>query len=76
MRGIETRGARCVSSSDRSTLSATNHGHHLSDVGARIALRAAILLGGTAAIALSINQPARAISINDQAAAAAGAIAN
>jgi uncharacterized protein with beta-barrel porin domain len=41
-----------------------------------IARRAAILLGGTAAIALSINQPASAISINDQVAAAAGGIAN
>ena len=42
----------------------------------RIARRAAILLGGTAAMALSINQPATAISINDQVAAAAGGIAN
>jgi outer membrane autotransporter protein len=41
-----------------------------------IARRSAILLGGTAAIALSIAQPASAISINDQAAAAAGGIAN
>jgi hypothetical protein len=36
-----------------------------------IARRAAILLGGTAAMALSITQPASAISINDQVAAAA-----
>jgi uncharacterized protein with beta-barrel porin domain/secreted trypsin-like serine protease len=41
-----------------------------------IARRAAILLSGTAAIALSIAQPASAISINDQVAAAAGGIAN
>src|SRR3984893_16246028 len=41
-----------------------------------IARRSAILLGGTAAMALSITQPANAISINDQAAAAAGGIAN
>ena len=41
-----------------------------------IARRSAILLGGTAAMALSINQPASAISINDQVAAAAGGIAN
>jgi outer membrane autotransporter protein len=39
-----------------------------------IARRAAILLGGTAAMALSINQPATAISINDPEAAAAGGI--
>jgi hypothetical protein len=39
-----------------------------------IARRAAILLGGTAAMALSITQPASAISINDQVAAAAGGI--
>src|SRR5262245_41375308 len=42
----------------------------------RFARRSAILLSGTAAIALSIAQPAGAISINDQAAAAAGGIAN
>ena len=41
-----------------------------------IARRSAILLGGTAAMALSITQPASAISINDQVAAAAGGIAN
>ena len=41
-----------------------------------IARRAAILLGGTAAMALSITQPASAISINDQVAATAGGIAN
>jgi hypothetical protein len=41
-----------------------------------IARRAAILLGGTAAMALSIAQPASAIVINDQVAAAAGGIAN
>src|ERR1700732_4366891 len=41
-----------------------------------IARRSAILFGGTAAMALSINQPASAISINDQVAAAAGGIAN
>ena len=41
-----------------------------------IARRSAILLGGTAAMALSIAQPASAISINDQVAAAAGGIAN
>jgi hypothetical protein len=41
-----------------------------------IARRAAILLGGTAAMALSIAQPVSAISINDPAAAAAGGIAN
>jgi outer membrane autotransporter protein len=41
-----------------------------------IARRTAALLGGTAAIALSIVQPAHAIVINDQAAAAAGGIAN
>ena len=41
-----------------------------------IARRTAVLLGGTAAIALSIVQPAHAIVINDQAAAAAGGIAN
>ena len=38
--------------------------------------RSAILLSGAAAIALSIAQPAGAISINDQVAAAAGGIAN
>src|SRR5262249_18529810 len=38
--------------------------------------RSAILLSGTAAIALSIAQPAGAITINDQVAAAAGGIAN
>jgi hypothetical protein len=36
----------------------------------------AVLLSGTAAIALSITQPASAIVINDQVAAAAGGIAN
>jgi outer membrane autotransporter protein len=41
-----------------------------------IARRSAILLSGTAAIALSITQPASAISINDEVAAAAGGIAN
>ena len=41
-----------------------------------IARRSAILLGSTAAIALSIAQPVSAISINDQVAAAAGGIAN
>jgi len=41
-----------------------------------IGRRSAILLSGTAAIALSIAQPAGAISINDQVAAAAGGIAN
>jgi outer membrane autotransporter protein len=41
-----------------------------------IARRSAILLGGTAAMALSITQPASAISINDQVAATAGGIAN
>src|SRR5262245_62017986 len=41
-----------------------------------IGRRSAMLLGGTAAIALSIAQPANAISINDQVAAAAGGIAN
>jgi subtilase-type serine protease len=41
-----------------------------------IARRSAILLGSTAAMALSIAQPAGAISINDQVAAAAGGIAN
>jgi outer membrane autotransporter protein len=41
-----------------------------------IARRAAILLSGTAAIALSIAHPASAISINDEVAAAAGGIAN
>src|SRR5262245_58742582 len=41
-----------------------------------IARRSATLLGGTAALALSIAQPASAISINDQVAAAAGGIAN
>lgn len=41
-----------------------------------IARRSAILLGGTAAMALSIAQPVSAISINDQAAALAGGIAN
>jgi hypothetical protein len=41
-----------------------------------IARRSAFLLSGTAAIALSIAQPASAISINDQVAAAAGGIAN
>jgi outer membrane autotransporter protein len=41
-----------------------------------IARRAAILLGVTAAMALSINRPASAISINDQVAAAVGGIAN
>ena len=40
-----------------------------------IARRSAILLSGTAAIALSIAQPAGAITINDQV-AAAGGIAN
>jgi hypothetical protein len=41
-----------------------------------IARRATILLGGTAAAALAIAQPANAIVINDQTAAAAGGIAN
>src|SRR3984893_16157879 len=41
-----------------------------------IARRSAILLSGTAAVALSIAQPASAIVINDQVAAAAGGIAN
>ena len=41
-----------------------------------IVRRSAFLLSGTAAIALSIAQPASAISINDQIAAAAGGIAN
>jgi outer membrane autotransporter protein len=41
-----------------------------------IARRSAILLSGTAAIALWIAQPASAITINDQVAAAAGGIAN
>jgi subtilase-type serine protease len=41
-----------------------------------IARRTAVLLGGTAVIALSIVQPAHAIVLNDQAAAAAGGIAN
>jgi outer membrane autotransporter protein len=41
-----------------------------------IARRSAILLGGTAAMALSIAQPVSAIVINDQVAAAAGGIAN
>jgi secreted trypsin-like serine protease len=41
-----------------------------------IARRSAILLGGTAAIVLAITQPADAIVINDQTAAAAGGIAN
>jgi hypothetical protein len=40
-----------------------------------IARRSAILLSGTAAIALSIAQPAGAIVVNDQVAAAAGGIA-
>src|SRR5215831_6430374 len=42
----------------------------------RFARRSAILLSGTAAISLSIAQPAGAITINDQVAAAAGGIAN
>jgi subtilase-type serine protease len=41
-----------------------------------IARRSAILLGGTAAMALSIAQPASAIVVNDQVAAAVGGIAN
>jgi outer membrane autotransporter protein len=41
-----------------------------------IARRSAILLSGTAAIALAIAQPASAISINDQVAASVGGIAN
>src|ERR1700730_2503060 len=41
-----------------------------------IARPAAILLSGTAAVALPIAQPASAIVINDQVAAAAGGIAN
>ncbi len=41
-----------------------------------IARRTAVLLGGTAAIALSIVPPAHAVVLNDQAAAAAGGIAN
>jgi subtilase-type serine protease len=41
-----------------------------------IARRSAILLGGTAAMALSIAQPVSAIVVNDQVAAAAGGIAN
>jgi outer membrane autotransporter protein len=41
-----------------------------------IARRSAILLGGTAAIALAIAEPASAIVINDQVGAAAGGIAN
>jgi subtilase-type serine protease len=40
-----------------------------------IARRSAILLSGTAAIALSIAQPASAVNLNDPAAAAAGGIA-
>src|SRR5262249_20610611 len=47
--------------------------HRRSGVMAR---RSAILLGGTTAIALSIAQPARAIVINDQVAAAVGGISN
>jgi outer membrane autotransporter protein len=41
-----------------------------------IARRSAILLGGTAAMALSIAQPVSAIVVNDQVAAAVGGIAN
>src|SRR5215470_8799770 len=41
-----------------------------------IARASAILLSGTAAVALSVGQPANAIGINDQVAAAAGGIAN
>lgn len=41
-----------------------------------LARRLAILLGGTAAAALSMGQPTRAASINDATAAAAGGIAN
>jgi outer membrane autotransporter protein len=41
-----------------------------------IARRSAILLGSTAAIALSIAQPVSAIVVNDQVAAAVGGIAN
>src|SRR5262245_55612800 len=41
-----------------------------------IARRSALLLGSTAAIALSIAQPASAIVINDQVAAAEGGIGN
>jgi hypothetical protein len=41
-----------------------------------IARWSAILLSGTAAVALSMGQPANAIVINDQVAAAAGGIAN
>jgi outer membrane autotransporter protein len=39
-----------------------------------IARRRAILLGGTAAVALAIAQPASAVSINDQVAAAVGGV--
>src|SRR5262249_15193799 len=45
------------------------------DLGA-IVRRSAILLSGTAAVALSMGQPASAIVINDQEAAAVGGIAN
>src|SRR5262245_24601221 len=61
MRGTYLRGPRATSSYRRS---------------GAIKRRSAILLSGSAAIALSIAQPAGAISINDQVAAAAGGIAN
>src|SRR5262249_21214681 len=69
-RGVESRPKpSCKAGACRpSTLSDKRSG--------AIARRAAILLSGTAAVALSIAQPASAISINDQAAAAAGGIAN
>src|SRR5262249_12267127 len=69
-RGVEMRAKpSCEAGACRpSTLSDKRSG--------AIARRAAILLSGTAAIALSIAQPAGAIVINDQVAAAAGGIAN
>ena len=65
---IKARGGSEAEGSEPPTSSARRWG--------AIARRSAILLGGTAAMALSINQPASAISINDQVAAAAGGIAN
>ena len=71
-------GGRCASSRPGTGAmpAAASLRHHLPDIGGAIARRSAILLGSTAAMALSIAQPVSAISINDQVAAAAGGIAN
>src|SRR5262245_58141832 len=68
MRGKPDRGGSNVGGCKSPTSSARRSG--------AIARRSAILLSGTAAVALSIAQPARAIVVNDQVAAAVGGIAN